>query len=205
MKQRAFTLYVLTPGFFYVEYDPDLIKPEQIGMRPEDVAKMKALGYFGGSIFPIGAVTFKTMSDEELKTLGLKRLKSKQSKKILVVRELDALIAEEVMGWRIFPDGPNGEMHTIDANQCECHEYDIPHYSTDIAAAWEVVEKLKTIGLRDFNIELSSGSEHLNEWEVSIYWLDDEQRHGPFYFSSDSTNSAPYVICLAALKAVEGK
>lgn len=80
-----------------------------------------------------------------------------------------------------------------------------PKYSTDIRAAWEVVEKLKAIGLRDFNIELSSGSEHPNEWEVTIYWLDDEQRHGPFYFSSNSTNSAPYVICLAALQAVEGK
>lgn len=77
MKKLPFTFHALTPGFFYVEYDPNLIEPEQIGMMPEDVVKIKALGYFGGSIFPIGAVSFKTMSDEELKTLGLKRVEGK--------------------------------------------------------------------------------------------------------------------------------
>lgn len=99
-------------------------------------------------------------------------------------RELDALIAEEVMGWRIFPDGPNGEMHTIDANQCECHEYDIPHYSTDIAAAWKVVEKLSQIG--------------------SVF-----KDENPFWGCALASGeiiqgvSAPHAICLASLKAVE--
>lgn len=66
-----------------------------------------------------------------------------------VGRELDALIAERVMGWKIGkerivrPDGSSFD--APESGMPGDHVYDrysIPHYSTDIAAAWQVVEKL---------------------------------------------------------------
>src|SRR5437763_10661229 len=56
-------------------------------------------------------------------------------------RELDALVAERVMGWAV-------ERNTVDSEPIVMFskpgEYygPVPPYSTDIAAAWEVVEKL---------------------------------------------------------------
>ena len=51
-------------------------------------------------------------------------------------RELDARVAEKVMGQGSGYPLPN-DFHYI---------AEIPYYSTDIAAAWEVVEKLKDDG-----------------------------------------------------------
>jgi hypothetical protein len=60
-------------------------------------------------------------------------------------RELDALVAEKVMGWDKCPCGnPECDMwHTADRSDLSAK---LPHYSADIAAAWEVVEKLKESG-----------------------------------------------------------
>lgn len=58
-------------------------------------------------------------------------------------RELDALVAKQVMGWKSWLDDewekhrgpvPPGSIFVITP--------DIPHYSTSIAAAWEVVGKM---------------------------------------------------------------
>lgn len=97
-------------------------------------------------------------------------------------QELDALIAEKVMGLKV-----NYEFYTCSDL---CDNYDemgyIPAYSTDIASAWEVVEKL----LKLHSVEFSYV--HFNsEWNVDI---DDK-----IYVAADT---APHAICLAALKAV---
>lgn len=107
-------------------------------------------------------------------------------------RELDALIAEKVMGLAVL----NGQIFRYDksyekgdiATAVGCP---IPSYSTDMAAAWEVVEKLEGINIfKDYPEK--------NEWHVSFLMCDD--------FGCDdlctSSNSAPHAICLAALKAV---
>lgn len=117
-------------------------------------------------------------------------------------RRIDAKVAEKVMGWTMSP-GPFGE--TQDIYQC-WHQDGKPiltvhmwNPATSIAAAWEVVVKLKKI-MSEFEIELESSSGYPDEWSIGIKWLDSEgEQHGMFYFTS---TAAPHAICLAALKAV---
>jgi hypothetical protein len=81
-------------------------------------------------------------------------------------REMDALIAEKV----IDPDWVKLK------NLC-------PHYSTDIAAAWELVEKMKY-----FTLYRGDG-----------YW---ECEYSGQYLESIDAETAPLAICRAALLAV---
>lgn len=97
-------------------------------------------------------------------------------------RELDALIAEKVMGWKPpeFIDGVSLERRWKN----DRGEFDsLPRYSTDIAAAWEVVEKIGLIIGKNGPV-----------WDAQDLW------DLPVYFASADT--APHAICLAALKAV---
>lgn len=65
-------------------------------------------------------------------------------------RELDALIAEKVMGWKnevAFADAKSLEDHMGSyKSHVRAEDFPVsdllPHYSTDIAAAWDVVQKL---------------------------------------------------------------
>jgi len=126
-------------------------------------------------------------------------------------RELDALIAEKVMGWK--PDYPGGWLHQpknkpvnnkyLDKDGCTI----LPPYSTDIAVAWEVVNILKEhkdyvcFEFTDYNS--SPTATNCEEW------LNDEITSG--YFAGfclgrgtvcAAALTAPHAICLAALKAV---
>jgi len=97
-------------------------------------------------------------------------------------RELDALVAEKVMGWA--PEYPGGWLHPprnhpnrkkyLDHDGCSV----LQPYSTDIAAAWEVVEKI------EYNLEL----------------IEDEEWIASFFGVRAFGKSAPHAICLAALK-----
>ena len=104
-------------------------------------------------------------------------------------RELDLLIATEVMGWKVLShwDGEGTIKHLIDENQCEVRPPDIKPYSTDIAAAWEVVEKLgSSITIRGPSLKPLFGKywrADFNDWEFGWVYAD----------------SAPHAICLAAL------
>jgi hypothetical protein len=105
-------------------------------------------------------------------------------------RELDALVAEKVMGYRRHHDDCN--TYWVDSDGEEpTHSHD---YSTDIAAAWEVVEKLA-----EKRIQISAaplwGSEGRMIWEAT--WKKVNDTWNPVH-----ANSAPHAICLAALKAV---
>lgn len=115
-------------------------------------------------------------------------------------RELDALIAEKVMGWTnvaerrntftrpgaLIPsdwrgwsgDTPNGEREQL-----------IPPYSTDIAAAWQVVERFSAKWI-DIVYRPDAG------WWVTI----DGRGHGNAGGAIEKT--LPLAICLAALKAL---
>ena len=88
-------------------------------------------------------------------------------------RELDARIAEEVMGHINFYGG----------------EYIGPHYSTQIADAWLVVEKLGGV----VGIDRFPKYDDPDEW----YW------DVGFNKGTAQADTAPLAICLAALKAVE--
>lgn len=55
-------------------------------------------------------------------------------------REIDALVAEKVMGY-IVTVGVNPLMGKIESGSCMWFG-ELPHYSTDIGAAWTVIEKV---------------------------------------------------------------
>lgn len=59
-------------------------------------------------------------------------------------RELDALVVEKVFNKSITTTYGEDSVHTLDRLKVG---YLIQNYSTDIAAAWEVVEKLKEKGI----------------------------------------------------------
>jgi len=101
-------------------------------------------------------------------------------------RELDVLVAKQIFGfgvmvWINHPD--------IDPKVVTPDEIDLLHYSTDIAAAWEVVNHFVSRRKRP---KIDRVAE--NEWRVQ---LDDFDENAVAYSSS-----APLAICRAALLAV---
>jgi len=116
--------------------------------------------------------------------------------------ELDALVAEKVMGHKgtkyyiaTSDGGKSCAMSCLDKKKVEdwvnsTTDYTLQewifykNYSTDIAAAWEVVEKFD-----QFVIQRNSHSFHFKGW------LNDK------FVSEPMNKSAPHAICLASLKA----
>ena len=105
-------------------------------------------------------------------------------------RELDALIAEKIFGWSLDPNRasddicwlmPPGGWHVAKS---------VPQYSTDIAAAMEVVEKLSEYGWHFSLTRTADGS------VVAFFHKDWFRRNEKLI------ETAPHAICLAALKAV---
>lgn len=141
-------------------------------------------------------------------------------------RELDALVAEKVMGWTAvfrlaggnipygFPDDDYNRdvdehrKHGTCGFPTDYHREPIPEYSTDISAAWEVVEHFRQ---RQWTVKLV-GHEWYDggRWECTLLdALDtersralDTQRHNADKQGWDEP-SAPLAICRAALKAIE--
>lgn len=112
-------------------------------------------------------------------------------------RELDALIAEKVMGHEIWKSA------FTDMWADNTKGGTVAPYSTDISAAWEVVGKLQSMG-KSFEIVWS-----LDKGNPSFCVSNTDRECIPYpgwAFSDDniviSSWSAPHAICLAALKAV---
>jgi len=111
-------------------------------------------------------------------------------------REMDALVAE-LMGWEsqyIEYGGSAGEYVWVLPDGKWQHEPDVPEYSTDIAAAWLVVEKF----LPHFRIECFEDSVNTDEkgWHCDIWTV---RGHA----CAEGCDTAPLAICRAALKAIE--
>jgi hypothetical protein len=109
-------------------------------------------------------------------------------------RELDALVAEKVMGWK--RDG----MSWIDTDG-EIRYYEASKYepSTSIAAAWEVVEAMR---MRGFSLNLNQviHADGSNEWYVQVQFFKNPKGYNPGGY--EPAAAAPHAICLAALKAL---
>lgn len=116
-------------------------------------------------------------------------------------RVLDHLIARRVFGWKSWtftnPSRVPGDSFQYDA--LVPPEYDggmdtaVPAYSTDIAAAWTVLER---IGLTFELISLNPG------------WFDSSGRYLVRFIKSEVDdlvfgNTAPHAICLAALQLLK--
>ena len=115
--------------------------------------------------------------------------KMKETKQLLPGRELDLLVAEKVMGLTTLPftQGTKqigdyiGPVFFID-NRWK----PLPYYSTDIGAAWEVVEKMKE--------EYAITIETVDEIQWSI-WLSNTK------IKREINTSLPHAICKVALAA----
>ena len=132
-------------------------------------------------------------------------------------RELDAMVAEKVMGLRpkqckLHPGNTRCGVQSFEIEGktifqewgcLYCLRYskkridparELKPYSTDIAAAWEVVEKLQERGTLTVSSARGGSVGELKTfaWCVEI--------HGPEV--EEWGDTAPHAICLAALKAV---
>lgn len=128
-------------------------------------------------------------------------------------RELDALVAEKVMGCRVlhqaasvagpycgclsdggYKKGPHGDPREFDA--------DLYAYSTDISAAWQVVEKMKSNGytfeLDDRKAGWAASFVAYGQDSKTLGWVKAVAAGVP----TEIAEAAPRAICLAALKTV---
>lgn len=141
-------------------------------------------------------------------------------------RELDALIAEKVMGltleteigFKFIEDGKEKQSwgNSPEYTRMKCENYKelglyaelieqkiAPHYSTDISAAWEVVEKLtEQFSEHEVVVQQDKSSGHKVRWWVTFSGNRMSELGKPLWSVYDSL---PMAICLAALKAVENK
>jgi len=119
-------------------------------------------------------------------------------------RELDALVAEKVMGWvlveqagDLYKDDDDGEPLRPIGHGGHWQDRFCP--STSISAAWEVVEKLKTEGHPVWICQIWPGQDDGNVASVFVEFKD---RGESIIYDAQAPN-VPHAICLAALKAVE--
>lgn len=137
--------------------------------------------------------------------------------------ELDALVAEKIFGCKVLRATDEGlsqkeyEHLRRWGPKCGCeglsHDFWIGDecsfpapYSADIAAAWEVVEKMRSPGSHRDCFSLYSPTDTVDDW----YACFDRKWHGrslesvgpDAYLEFESGESAAHAICLAALKAV---
>lgn len=104
-------------------------------------------------------------------------------------RYLDSKIAEMVMGLTV--DYEFDEPH-IPSLRDKYDEWGyLPNYSTDISAAWEVIEKIKDEHLT-FDMFYRP---HEQKWWVTVFASDHAKDHG-------IADTAPLAVCRAALLAV---
>ena len=111
--------------------------------------------------------------------------------------ELDALIAEKVMGWEW--NIRNGQCYAEHwcSNAADCWPEWSP--STDITAAWEVVEKLRNWPNGHYWLSLSQIAGVRGEWRSGFSYGGMAVNHSPKFVVADT---APLAICRAALKAI---
>ena len=103
-------------------------------------------------------------------------------------RELDALVGTHVFEWAHDPGYSFPWSESEDANV----GFLLPQFSTDIAAAWQVVEHLKAEWM--FNL---IGPSAKKQWAASFM-----NSKNATVFAIIAADTAPLAICLAALKAV---
>lgn len=114
-------------------------------------------------------------------------------------QEMDALVAEKVMGWTIYDPRenpeyyePGGRVYGQPVGRIDDVAREIPKLSTDIGAAWMVVEKMREMG-KYVSVECYSGKSH----EIFPYICDIED-------TATNAKTAPWAICVAALREVSG-
>lgn len=119
-------------------------------------------------------------------------------------RELDALIAEKVMGLDVIIS--THEYNKLNDVGTASSREPIKSYSTNISAAWEVVEKFNR---GDYNEKMVSCCIDIEICDCPIGDFKDGNWVSVSIYSPSQIKvqafgkTAPHAICLAALKAVE--
>lgn len=129
-----------------------------------------------------------------------------------VLQELDASIAENIFGckvirqlsrtsgklaWAECPDGLHQDPDDQNVNDA------VKNYSSDISAAWEIVEHLqKQKKLMAISQVYHALKEPYYEYLAKVEWTD--QRLG-YQYEFVTSRSAPHAICLAALKTLKDR
>ena|SRR5258706_9749470 len=110
-------------------------------------------------------------------------------------REIDALVAEKLMGWKKYPaNSPENKMdfdQWVGEDQRVVPQTEPPPYSTNISDAWIVVEKMK----KDWLILIDNDKS--GKWDAFFKHMTAEDKS----YTSFNQESAPMAICLAALKS----
>ncbi len=124
-------------------------------------------------------------------------------------RELDRLVAKKVMGWTNIHDA-DGYGHWTgdppdgyeDMFNCAAHcEGELPYYSADIAAAWEVVGKMGPLILLLHGLKAGEWTDQAGEVMCCPGWYA-EFRDAVDWFKAWGETPA-LAICRAALVAME--
>lgn len=106
--------------------------------------------------------------------------------------EMDALVAEKVMGHKVgfpFTDSPDEGWVKDPNSMVGGYKCRLPRYSTDIAAAWEVVEKMKSTW-GEFILKYGECLVR-DRWGLHLAWCSPVCGYG---------ETAPLAICRAAIK-----
>jgi hypothetical protein len=112
-------------------------------------------------------------------------------------REMDALIAEKVMGFTVKCILGRYQIALFDVETGERAPgmfKNLPYYSTDIAAAWEVRKVIQLLGFDAVNVHITTDNPYC-QFIKPIYEDSIEQ-----YIAYAETDAL--AICRAALKAV---
>lgn len=123
-------------------------------------------------------------------------------------REMDALIAEKVMDWKpcyivkhqfgmalISQHLKKEDAEAACEKGDEMIESQPPKYSSDITAAWLVVEKLLNNKLWTFNLEVTGSGNPIQCVEASFSYPSEDEE----CVSTANTADEPLAICRAAL------
>lgn len=111
------------------------------------------------------------------------------------LREIDRLVAEKVMGWKVSKGRSGLEWYEADENGKFEFIRSVTDFepSTDIRDSWQVVEELIDRGY-DFNLWRSEQREYNAEFQI--------QKKDGFVVSYGESDHAPTAICFASLEAV---
>ena len=118
-------------------------------------------------------------------------------------RNLDVLVAEKVFGLRT--GMANFESGSVPIILDKFLDIEVPYYSTQIEAAWTVVEKVKSIQPHPNFFGLAR--DHLQRFTIQHEEARWKAGWAPINLDGVMTveaeaESAPHAICLAALKAL---
>lgn len=112
-------------------------------------------------------------------------------------RKLDALVAEKVMGWTLNRFWPVCDLRIDQSKQCEqwfneeAQYSDLPNYSTNLKAAWEILEIISCHSLEVYWEEYFGWRCEISLWDTVI---------GDMKVTKERGDTAPHAICKAALR-----